>query len=304
MLNFRAIAPGSWHVDQPLELMKFPAGESHLKLSENDEIYTPEYVQWTVDPETLNDDLVALGMYADYARQRGVSPRLFAPYFPAARADRGSPFGAKVYADLINAMEFDEVTILDPHSPVIVQLIDNVRVLDATHVLTRSIFGRSDFVDNSWAGVIAPDAGAVDRTWRVAERLGLPMFQAEKHRDFATGKLTGFSCEKLPDEGRLLVVDDLCDGGGSFRGLIEASGLPRHRAALWVTHGVFSGRANQLKDIFGAVYTTDSHTGARRADVGAKVFNVGPYYTYGPFVPLANFGVTENDARVEPLALF
>lgn len=293
MLKFRATAGSGWKVDQPLTPMKFPAGEAHLKLSDGDANYTPSMAVWTVDSETLNDDLVTLAMYADYARQRGVEPELYAPYFPGARQDRGNPFGAKVYADLVNSMGFKRVTILDPHSPEIVRQLKNVRVLDATHILRNSVFGRSGLVDNSWVGVISPDAGAIERTQRVADVLGLPMFKAEKHRDFQTGKLTGFSCEELPEEGRLLVVDDICDGGGTFAGLVEATGIARDRIALWVTHGVFSGRANQLKDIFGAVYTTDSHTGARREDVGAQVFATLPYLTYGPFVPLENFAPVE-----------
>lgn len=286
MLKFRATAGSGWKVDQPLETMKFPAGEVHIKTSADDEIYTPELAVWIAEHDKLNDDLVTLAMYADYVRQRGMEPKLYVPYFPGARQDRGAPFGAKVYADLVNTMGFSEVTILDPHSPTIVGLIDNVRVLDATHVLVRSIFGRAEMVDSSWAGIIAPDAGAVERASRVAKATGLPLFKAEKHRDFQTGKLSGFSCEEVPAEGRLLVVDDLADGGGTFHGLIEATGLPRTRTALWVTHGVFSGRANELKNIFGAIYTTDSHMGARREDVGAHVFSTLPYLKYGPYVPL------------------
>lgn len=284
MIKFRARAAAGWRVDQPLTAMKFPAGEAHIKTPEDDGNYTPELAVWTADADTLNDDLVTLAMYADYARQRGVKPRLFAPYFPGARQDLGNPFGAKVYADLVNSMNFAEVTILDPHSPVIVDLIDRVRVLDAAHVLTKSIFGRAELVTNDWVGVISPDAGAVDRTKRVADKLGLPMFKAEKHRDFETGKLSGFSCEDVPAEGRLLVVDDICEGGGTFLGLADAIGVGRDRLALWVTHGSFSGRAGQLREVFGKIYTTDSHMGARREDVGAHVFPVLPYNSFGPFV--------------------
>lgn len=293
MIKFRASAGGGWKVNQPLVPMKFPAGEAHIKVPADDESYVPELAVWIADANTLNDDLVTLAMYADYARQRGVEPELYAPYFPGARQDRGSPFGAQVYANLVNSMGFKTVTILDPHSPVIVQQIDNVRVLDATHVLMKSVFGRSEFVSNDWVGVIAPDAGAVTRTKRVADVLHLPMFKAEKHRDFGTGKLTGFSCEEVPDEGRLLVVDDISEGGGSFMGLAQAAGTPRERLALWVTHGSFSGRAPQLKEAYGAIFTTDSHTGAHREGVDAHVFPILPYLTYGPFVPLEDFGASE-----------
>ena len=124
MLKFRATAGSGWKVDQPLETMKFPAGEVHIKTSADDEIYTPELAVWIAEHDKLNDDLVTLAMYADYVRQRGMEPKLYVPYFPGARQDRGAPFGAKVYADLVNTMGFSEVTILDPHSPTIVGLID------------------------------------------------------------------------------------------------------------------------------------------------------------------------------------
>lgn len=290
MIKFRARVKSGWMVDLPLEAMKFPAGEAHVRLLADDEQYIPELAIWIADSGTLNDDLVGLAMYADYARQRGFDPVLFAPYFPGARQDRGNPFGAKVYADLVNAMGFKEVIILDPHSDVIVQQINNVRVLDVTYILKRSIMGRGEFMNTNWAGVIAPDAGAVKRTQRVADALRLPMFKAEKHRDFKTGKLTGFSCEDLPEEGRLLVVDDICDQGGTFLGLVEATGLDRERLALWVTHGVFSGRANQLREAFGKIYTTDSHAGARREDVDAQVFSLLPYVRFGPYRDLSDFG--------------
>ena len=293
MLKFRATAGSGWKVDQPLETMKFPAGEVHIKTSADDEIYTPELAVWIAEHDKLNDDLVTLAMYADYVRQRGMEPKLYVPYFPGARQDRGAPFGAKVYADLVNTMGFSEVTILAPHSPTIVGLIKNVRVLDATHVLVRSIFGRAEMVDSSWAGIIAPDAGAVERASRVAKATGLPLFKAEKHRDFETGKLSGFSCEPVPSEGRLLVVDDCCNQGGTFSGLADAIGVSRDRLALWVTHGGFSGHAEKLREHFGAIYTTDSHVEARREDMAAQVFSTLPYLTYGPFVPLENFAPVE-----------
>ena len=80
-----------------------------------------------------------------------------------------------------------------------------------------------------YVGLICPDAGAAKRTEAVAEALALPVFYARKKRDFATGRLSGFACEPLPPEGRLIVVDDICDGGGTFRGLAEATGLAPQR---------------------------------------------------------------------------
>ena len=42
-------------------------------------------------------------------------------------------------------------------------------------------------------------------------------------------------------------------------GLAGATGLPKERLGLWVSHGVFSGRAPALADHFGEIVTTDSY---------------------------------------------
>lgn len=272
--RFLAKAPQGWEVDSQIEAFQFPGGERHLRVPENFAETSTGAVLYGADPT----DIIDLGLWADMVKQRGERAVAYIPYFPAARADRGTPFGAKVYADIINSFELDEVVIFDPHSPVITDLIHNVRVVDSTRAVRNAVSGRAfTAADNGYVGVIAPDKGAVARAEHVAKALHLPLFKATKERNFETGKLSSFAVEPLPDTGRLLVVDDICDGGGTFCGLAEAAGIGRERLSLWVSHGIFSGRANQLRDYYSTVYTTDSHPGARRADVGAHVTSVLPY---------------------------
>lgn len=272
-IRFIAKAPTGWQVTSQITPFTFPGGEHHLKNTENDE--TPvAAVLYGADA----NDLVTLGLWADYARQKGVKTVAYIPYFPAARADRGNPFGAKVYADIVNSFNLDEVIIFDPHSPVIVELINNVHVVDSAKVIRAAVAGPvAKASDRGYVGIIAPDKGAVERASHAAEALELPLFKATKERDFETGKLTNFAVEELPSEGRLLVVDDICDGGFTFSGLVEASGLTRERLSLWVSHGIFSGRAGENLSLFGEVFTTDSHPGARREDVGAKITDILPH---------------------------
>jgi ribose-phosphate pyrophosphokinase len=206
-------------------------------------------------------------MWIDYAHAAGHKVTALIPYLPGARQDRGVPFGAKVYAKLINAMDADEVVCFDPHSEVMPGLVDNLRIVYSDTVIAQVL--RKHLED--YAGVICPDKGARLRTEKTAATLGLPVFYATKRRDFATGKLSGFECEALPEEGKFLVVDDICDGGGTFRGLAEATGLGKDRLDLWVSHGVFSGNAAALNEHYGAIFTTDSHPGAGNPAVGAHV---------------------------------
>lgn len=252
-----------------IEPFRFPAGEWHLRLPEKN-----------VEPKSIAviygtdvNDLVVLGLWADAMKQRGERTTAYIPYFPAARADRGEPFGAKVYANIVNSFELDEVVIFDPHSPVIVSLLNNVRVVDSATVIREAIGADLE----NYVGVIAPDKGAVERAQRMADAMNVPLFKATKERDFATGKLLKFAVETLPSKGRLLIVDDICEGGGTFLGLAEVSGVPKERLSLWVSHGSFSGKANLLTERFSRIYTTDSLPGAHRADVGARVTPIMPF---------------------------
>ncbi|MDR6572253.1 ribose-phosphate pyrophosphokinase [Curtobacterium sp. 320] len=251
--------------------MRFPAGEAHVKVAHDAD--AGDLSEIATLRGTNGDDLLMLGMWADAVRQRGSRSVALVPYLPGARQDRGLPFGAKVYADVVNGFGIDQVIAFDPHSPVIVDLVERLTVVTSETVVRDQVVAGSDY-----SGIIAPDKGAVARASAVADACGLPVFRAEKHRNPDTGKLDGFTCEPLPDTGRLLVVDDICDGGGTFMGLATATGLTKDRLGLWVSHGVFSGRAPQLAEHFGEIVTTDSYP-AQNAIEGLRTIELTPYLT-------------------------
>jgi len=114
----------------------------------------------------------------------------------------------------------------------------------------------------------------------VADALSIPVYKTEKKRDEATGKLSGFSVEPLPSKGRFLLVDDICDRGGTFLGLAEASGLPKERLDLFVSHGVFSHDATEtLPEKFGHIYTTNSYDPLRHLDAKPELFDRASDFT-------------------------
>lgn len=242
------------------EHMRFPAGEAHVKVV-NDNAGKGLLTEIARVYGASGDDLFIAGMWADAARRRGARTILLMPYLPGARADHEgvAPFGVGVYADYIDSFGVDQIICFDPHSNVMPSLLRNLTVIDSTRLVRRHVVGRGDQDrPQNYAGIIAPDKGAVARAQKVADAVHLPLYRAEKHRDADTGKLHDFTCEALPDRGRFLVVDDICDGGGTFKGLAEATGLPRERLGLYVSHGVFSGNAMGLDAYYGEVWTTDS----------------------------------------------
>jgi ribose-phosphate pyrophosphokinase len=189
----------------------------------------------------------------------GTKTVLIMPYVPGARADRGIPFGLGTYANYINDLLVDQIIIFDPHSqraPEVLRGYENLTVLYPEDLFAER---HMTAVINGYSGIIAPDKGAVLRAEGVAKAAGLPVFTATKERDEATGKLSNFKIEGLPEEGNFLIVDDICDGGGTFLGLSEASGLPKERLDLYVSHGVFSKDAlKNLPEKFSYIFTTNS----------------------------------------------
>ena len=206
-------------------------------------------------PTSLESFVTGLFLVDALKERSNKVERLVLPFIPAARQDRINPSGdylftLKSVAKMINDRGIDEVLVLDPHSNVATALIDRSHVFPLSQVL-QNFYSEYD-------AVIAPDAGAGHRAQEAAEALGgLPVIQAEKTRDVATGKLSGFAVNVEP-KGHYLVFDDICDGGGTFLGLGEKIKEQKATADLFVSHGVFSKGTDELHKIYRTVTTTDS----------------------------------------------
>lgn len=231
------------HDDDPF--MQFPDGEWHMKAEDN--TYTGKEIAFVRGTDV--NDYIKLALWCDVVRDQTGIPHAVIPYLPAARADRGTPLGARVYTDLIaTANDLSSVTFLDIHSEaartIAFDRFNRPYEYDAASVVNANL----DEFDKNYAGVIAPDKGAVDRAAAVAYVLDVPVYEAAKVRDFQTGKLTGFDCAQLNDPtGRYLVVDDICSNGGTFIGLANhlhqkysKSSTNRVHLELFVSHGGFT----------------------------------------------------------------
>ncbi|URP22265.1 phosphoribosyl transferase [Microbacterium phage Big4] len=270
MITFRSKTVAGFTVDAPFKPVVFPDGAVHIQETE-----APRGIfayQIAIVQGLSHDDLFMLNMWAELCAERDESSVLILPYLPGARMDRGVPAGAKLYGDFIlDEVMPNQLITIDPHSPAALEfftspLDDEFRITETTVFPVERVIrhevqdGTSDSKPHTYVGVIAPDKGAHDRASRAARLMGVPVYQAEKTRDFDTGKLSGFHMvDELPAEGKLLIVDDICDGGGTFIGLAEATGLPAERVDLWVTHGIFSKGIWDLLDHFGTIHTTDSY---------------------------------------------
>lgn len=244
----------------PFTQFTFPDGQRHIEIQT---VYVEDEHVWVETAIRNGDELLDVMLAKDALDMMGVWSSLNIRYLMGARMDRRiskvQPFTLQVIARILNAAGFRAIRVLDPHSQVTLDLLraEAVRPVHAASCVLAHYHADRTVI-------VAPDAGAEPR---VSELLSLAhggrafsVVQGRKVRDPQTGRLSGFA---VLDSSRVqgkhcLILDDLCDGGGTFVGLAAAL-----RAAgavgvdLFVTHGIFS--KGMPLDGIDTIYTTDSY---------------------------------------------
>ncbi len=227
-------------------------------------------VMWRFEAERELVDLMSL---SKLLKNNGLATSLYVPFLPYARQDKplanDSTFNLRVLADVINLCNFDKVTTMDAHNPVAAEmLIHNFVNLSASDLHTEVISTVKPDV------MVFPDLGAQQRY-----NISYPRrIIAYKTRNQSTGQITGhefsYRDEKegitrqiadlshvLRPGDKLLIVDDICDGGATFTGLATKLRTLQDslQIDLFVTHGIFSKGRQVLHDNgINNIYTTNS----------------------------------------------
>jgi ribose-phosphate pyrophosphokinase len=245
------------------DLIRFPGGELHVRIHEPVMAEVEKADSIAVTSRVNNSDkLIETFLLCDAVRQdteRQIS--LILPYLPYARADRrfssGDCFGIATLSRLVNSANVNVVT-LDAHSAQGLQCFHRIMDLPSDPFIEKAY---TFFSANKTEPVtlLFPDKGARQRYGSISDSYE-HVLHCSKERDLLTGKLKGF---KVPEASefktkKVLLVDDICDGGGTFNGIghsLEEYGLS---LALYVTHGIFSKGLDELSKHFARIYTTDS----------------------------------------------
>lgn len=241
------------------ELLKFSGGELHIKLNNNIDYSEVERVIITHRIKNT-DDLMAVLIAKNALELKGVkSFDLIMPYVPYARQDRkcfnGESFTLKVFANILNSANFENVHVFDAHSDVAPALIDNCNNHDNKQFVREIL---CDFENKPI--LISPDAGSNKKANKLAIDLQMELVKCDKVRDTKTGALSGFEVFTSDLKGKdCLIVDDICDGGGTFLGLAkELKNKGAGNIYLFVTHGIFSKGTEIFKELFSGLYCTNS----------------------------------------------
>lgn len=246
-------------IDLQYKLTQFSAGELHPQIQ--DYALISDIKSISIKPITYNPTfIVELSLLVNalrYEFHMSIPIDLDLPYVPYSRQDRvcaqGDAFGLKVFADQINALNFNSVVIFDAHSDVAPALINNCIHREAKDLFILN----SRFLDN-YSHLVSPDAGAYKKVNSIALIDDLPVIPALKTRDTTTGRLsnTVLVVEDVENPSRLLVIDDLCDGGYTFilLGRELRKVFPDIPIDLYVSHGIFSKGIDELKLYYDNIY--------------------------------------------------
>ena len=241
----------------PLRIFTFPGGEVQVRILELDELQhsqNVEVIAWIRD----SDGWMALKLLRDALAEYEYfdEMKLTLPYFPYARQDRicypGEANSSNMILDDLYEMGWESVVVADIHSNILPEWVGNIPQEDLFYNCMKH-----KKVDYS---VIAPDAGAREKATKCAEKVGANVIYAEKKRDPGTGAILSFNVKADVVPKHCLIVDDICDGGGTFIATAtELRAKGADKVGLYVTHGIFSKGINHLWDRgIDYIITTDS----------------------------------------------
>ena len=246
---------------EKIDVRKFPNGECLIN-SESLKLKFNEINELKVKFES-DEDITHLIFLKSHLDELKLKVNLIFPYLPYSRMDRTegmTVFTLKHLSKIINGLNFESVTIYEPHSDVSTALLDRIKVINMSKTLTEKLLND---LNNKCKEVylVFPDAGAAKRYSKQITHEKI--LTANKERDFKTGYI-----KKLEINGNIesdnfvaIIVDDLCSKGGTFK--LTAEKLKEMGAKeiyLAVTHcenTIFDGDLLS-SDLITMIYTTNS----------------------------------------------
>lgn len=262
----------------PIKVIKFSDGGTNIKLEVPQQLKDnppSAYYSIVVEPTTPVDNyLWEVKQSVDAIEQtfgKGIKRELlYLPYLPHARADRvfeyGNGFPLNLFLDAIAYM-FDTIFLTDPHSDYYKSYEE-----ERDELLERPIFEVKsqhqcfiEVVGNSIKSgdvLIAPDKGALNKIYKLQQALdycviATTVVEAGKKRDIETGRVLETTLPEGTDlRGKTAwIVDDLCDGGGTFIPLaLKLKEAGAKQVNLYVTHGIFAKGLDSFKGLIDNIY--------------------------------------------------
>lgn len=239
----------------PVLTFGFSGGERQLSVDGLPDNY---HVKVVARLENSND-IMDLLLLDEVLNRKKCTYDLTIPYLPYGRQDRvmqeDEAFSLKVMAKLLNGLNYNKITTFDCHSSVTNALIDRLAEITQSNVIMNRVGFMMSILKK--CVIIAPDAGAVKKAYKIASFYKQPFAIAEKIRGTSTGEIIHTKIDAVGENA--FIIDDICDGGRTF---IELAKALRDRGFtkiyLYVTHGIFSQGLDVFDGLIDHIYTTNT----------------------------------------------
>lgn len=198
-------------------------------------------IVWKFENES---ELIHVLQLGTLLKSLNIPTTLSIPYLPYARQDKDvandKTFALKVFLDVLEKSDlFLHITTEDAHNPLKIGSIDNKVPNDTIQAVISKV--KPDII-------CFPDKGASQRGYTTN---GLPTIFLDKKRNQLTGKIEGieYNGDINVSGKRILILDDLCDRGGTFMSAAKLlKDLNSTEVILYTTHGIYSGGTKLIFD--------------------------------------------------------
>ncbi len=268
--------------DISYKIFQFPDGQQQVTIigykTTTSEGWGKDFKDFPVTIKSrLNNfkDLELIACSVASLKELGVKKiHLYVPYILGSRSDRkfedgGNNYLKDVICPIINSLNFESVSCIDPHSDVLEACINNFRKED-NYQLMRFALVPPIYEPNTEDNfvLISPDAGANKKIYKLAEQIGYigDIITCTKDRD-KDGKLTRTTVPTYQQHNNkdCIIIDDICDGGATFINIAKEvkKGAYKGKLYLIITHGIFSKGYSELLKYFDGIYCTNSYSDFR-----------------------------------------
>ena len=252
----------------PVNMVEFSDGAITFNLSK---IPLDTKLLWVVvDPSTplyrVREELAtfhdSLYHYGVDKFEHNVIMYLSLDYFPHARNDRvfeeGNPLMLQEFCEFVEdyLVGYDKIFSCDIHNNTIPKQVfgDKLHEKEQLQCFKESL--PQDF-NIDYDIVLSPDKGSREKARTIAGHLEVDIYNCEKERDISTGKIIRSVLPEGVDFSgtKVLIPDDLCDGGYTFIKLAELlKEAGAKQVDLYVTHLIASKSLDNFKGLIDNIY--------------------------------------------------
>ena len=257
-------------------------GKLFRYIQETKNTYIEVYVKGLSD----SDQLMRLIFFIDSINRLGQKNiYIYMPYLPYARQDHpgksGEPLSLRIIGNLFSSVEYAKLIVTDIHSHHAQSFFsDKIKNIPLSFKIEQDPTLFFALKNQQYDVVLAPDEGAKARAKSVADLLNIKVLNCLKTRNDTTGEpllILPKGIDSLPQNAKILVVDDICDGGRTFYNLAQlltqAQGSSSQdrikvgKLGLLITHGIFSHGITELKKFYSDIYCIYNYSDVSENDI-------------------------------------